>query len=507
MPIDREAALKKAEKLLRQGQLRGAIQEYVRLIEDQPRDVNAINALGDLYIRAGDTERAVAQFTHIADRSLAEGALPRAQAFYKKTLKAQPHHEHSLSQLADIAYRQHRLADAKEHVRHLAERRRLRGDERGVADCVERMRALDGTDAEASPTPALPTDPGAGEAADDPARVFEMAKKQLASGNELQGRAVLMRALTLDAARHGDVVQLALEWVAQGRIETAFGCLDVATDAALLGGDWTQAIEALQTFVRAAPHPPALIKLVELCVDAGLDGPLRASQAQLADAYLDMGKGAEARVIAEDLLERDPECEAHAHRLRRATELLGSPDGDRAVADVRGRRRAVESAEPDRDSHTAAAAGMESVEIDLSDVLARIGGTDSSRADDPFARAVGHLQAGRTEQGIADLQEAARAPHTTVRAAAELGRLYVGRGELEMGVEWLERAADGQAPTREEGCAVLYDLAGALERLGEPARALAVLIDLDADAAGYRDVRRRIEQLARTQAQAGSHQR
>jgi hypothetical protein len=76
-----------------------------------------------------------------------------------------------------------------------------------------------------------------------------------------------------------------------------------------------------------------------------------------------------------------------------------------------------------------------------------------------------------------------------------------------MGVEWLERAADGQAPTREEGCAVLYDLAGALERLGEPARALAVLIDLDADAAGYRDVRRRIEQLARTQVQAGSHQR
>ena len=39
-------------------------------------------------------------------------------------------------------------------------------------------------------------------------------------------------------------------------------------------------------------------------------------------------------------------------------------------------------------------------------------------------------------------------------------------------------------PTREKGFAVLYELADALERLGEPARALAILVELDADAAG-----------------------
>jgi hypothetical protein len=81
--------------------------------------------------------------------------------------------------------------------------------------------------------------------------------------------------------------------------------------------------------------------------------------------------------------------------------------------------------------------------------------------------------------------------------------LYVRRGELEAAVEWLERAADSPAETPEEGFAVLYELAAALERLGEPARALAVLVDLDADASGYRDVRRRIEHLARAQAGSG----
>jgi Flp pilus assembly protein TadD len=46
--IDREATLKQADKLVRQGKLDGAIAEYVRLVDEYPTDWNAINALGDL---------------------------------------------------------------------------------------------------------------------------------------------------------------------------------------------------------------------------------------------------------------------------------------------------------------------------------------------------------------------------------------------------------------------------------------------------------------------------
>ena len=52
MALDREDTLKKAEKLLRQGRLENAIAEYLRLVEDQPRDWNTANTLGDLYARA-----------------------------------------------------------------------------------------------------------------------------------------------------------------------------------------------------------------------------------------------------------------------------------------------------------------------------------------------------------------------------------------------------------------------------------------------------------------------
>ena len=502
MSIDREAALKKAEKLLRQGKLKGAIEEYVRLIDDQPSDVSAINALGDLYIRAGDTDRAVAQFTRAADQLFADSVWPKAQAIYKKALKVQPHHEYALSQLAEIAGRQGLSADAVAYLRQLAERRRIRGDERGVSECLQRMRVLERGTA-GGPATAAQAEPEPDDVSEDPARVIAAATRELAAGNELQGRAALMRALTLDATRHPDVIRIALDLAAEGRIESAYGCIDVAADAALLAGNWKQAIETLQTFVRAAPHIPALVKLVELCVDASLDGPLRSAQTQLADAYLDTGQGAEARVIAEDLLEHDPDCQAHAQRVRRAMELLGAPDAERTVADVRGRHFTSDVSEPDANGSTEQAPASDDMEIDLSEVLADIGDAPEAHANDPYDRALEYLAEGRTDEAMVDLRDATRSSHTRARAAAELGRLHIRRGELEAAVEWLEQAADGPAPTKEEGFAVLYELADALERLGESARALAILVDLDADAGGYRDVRLRIEQLARAQPGSG----
>lgn len=517
MAIDREAALKKAEKLLRLGKLDGAIEEYVRLIEDQPRDWNAINALGDLYVRAGNAERAVAQFTRVADYLFGEGFLQKAAALYKKALKVQGQHEHTLSQLGEIAARQGLLADAKTYLRQLEQVRRLRGDERGAAECLERLRALEDADAEPAPSIPAPAPPSPTPAShpatlesagDDPARLFALAQRELASGNELHARTILTRVLTLDPARHGDVTQIALDLARGGRIESAFGCIDVVTDAALLAGDWNHAVEALQAFVHITPHIAALIKLVEVCVDAGLDAPLRTAQAQLADAYLDAGQGAEARVISEDLLDQDPVSDEHAQRLRRALELLGVEDADRVIEELRERGAGPGPLGPGTEpaAETIVPGPME---VDLSDALASIGVTlreePSPDQSDPYESALNHLKAGRVEDAMFELEAAALVPRTRTKAAAELGRVYIRRGDLQSGVEWLERAADGPAATPDESFAVLYDLADALERLGEQTRALAVLVDLDADAGEYRDVRTRIEHLAREQ--AGSHGR
>ena len=52
------------------------------------------------------------------------------------------------------------------------------------------------------------------------------------------------------------------------------------------------------------------------------------TQVQLTDAYLENGHAAEARVIAEDLVAREPWERAHIERFRRALVMLSVPDPD-----------------------------------------------------------------------------------------------------------------------------------------------------------------------------------
>jgi tetratricopeptide (TPR) repeat protein len=149
VPVEREETLKKADKLLKQGKLAAAIEEYVRLVEDKPGDWNTVNALGDLYVKAGETERAAEQFNRAADHLYGEGFFPRASAVYKKVLKIRSGDDHALWQLADIAGRNGLTLDARSHYGRLIEDRRAAGNEQGAVDCLIRLGQLDDATVEA----------------------------------------------------------------------------------------------------------------------------------------------------------------------------------------------------------------------------------------------------------------------------------------------------------------------------------------------------------------------
>ena len=149
MAVDRDETLKKAEKLLKQGKIAAAIEEYVRLLEDNPDDWNSANALGDLYVKAGQADRAAEQFNRAADHLYGEGFFPRASAVYKKVLKVRSNDDHALWQLADIAGRNGLLLDARSHYNRLIQDRRAAGNEQGAVDCVIRLGQLADANVEA----------------------------------------------------------------------------------------------------------------------------------------------------------------------------------------------------------------------------------------------------------------------------------------------------------------------------------------------------------------------
>ena len=99
---------------------------------------------------------------------------------------------------------------------------------------------------------------------------------------------------------------------------------------------------------------------------------------------------------------------------------------------------------------------------------------------------------------ITALTAAAQNPALQFQASAQLGRLLLRLGRVGDGIEWLDKASRAATPVREQRLGVMYELADALERAGERARALDVFADLDFDAASYRDVPERMAALRRT---------
>jgi tetratricopeptide (TPR) repeat protein len=131
---------------------------------------------------------------------------------------------------------------------------------------------------------------------------------------------------------------------------------------------------------------------------------------------------------------------------------------------------------------------------------------EQDAAQERFDLAQYHLRDGREADAIVQLELAAQAPIVRFKAAAQLGRLYLWRGDRAAAIQWLERAAEVPPVSPDEGHAVLYELADALEQAGELARALAVLLELDAQRRGYRDTARRIDRLSETIESGGGGQ-
>ena len=634
--VDRDAALREAEKFLRQGRLNDAIALYQEVIEKAPDDWATANALGDLYVRAGSIENAAAQYTKIADHFLEDGFLPKAVALYKKILRIRPDDETCRLRLGEIAAQQGLVVEAKAHLEAVRDRRFQRGDQRGGMEVVIKLGSVDesDTDARLAATRALAE---MGERDKAVSRMTELAAEFSETGQHAEALAALREAarfdpdstdvrgaiarsalasgdletagqyLTRDVAGDDSVLLTALVELdlKSGRVDSAteivqilaespeqrqrvielghrlasadpngaFVCIEVVADTFVTADDWRGAADTLEAFSKRAPdHVPTLLRLVEVCVDGGLDAILYAAQARLAEAYLQEGRAFEARVISEDLAVREPGVGSHIDRLRRALIMAGEGAPDRVIAQrLSEAMLAVGSDQPslmlDTQETTAPSesgpvvssaplprprpqpvtpppqgpsitrseepsvsiempadpppappggAGDWSEEVDLT--LTGLGGAESppttgegfgdireavsqqtaaDLAAQQYKLALTYRDMGMMDEAVTALELASKSPAHRFASAAALGRLHRDRDTFERAIYWFERAAEAPAPSLEEGRALLYELGDVLERTLESARALAVFLELQADAGEYRDVSVRAERLAR----------
>jgi tetratricopeptide (TPR) repeat protein len=128
---------------------------------------------------------------------------------------------------------------------------------------------------------------------------------------------------------------------------------------------------------------------------------------------------------------------------------------------------------------------------------ARRSGLDD--AEKEYKRGLALRKAGDIDGCILALEKASRAPKLRFATSWLIARLYRDRDMVLETLQWLDRASQAPASNVDDGHQVLYELAEALEKSGEVARALAVCMELESDATGYRDVAERIDRLTKVQ--------
>ena len=105
MPIDRAKVQKEGDRQLAAGRVDRAIEEYLKLVEDDPKNLNMVNKIGDLYVQAGRIPEAIEVFKRLAGSYERDGFLPKATAILKKAMRTAPDDLDMSQRLADL-YRQ-----------------------------------------------------------------------------------------------------------------------------------------------------------------------------------------------------------------------------------------------------------------------------------------------------------------------------------------------------------------------------------------------------------------
>lgn len=108
---DKAAIIKEAQKYLARGQIDKAIAEWEKLLKEFP-DGNTYNTIGDLYLKKGDKNSAIDSFHKSARFFRDEGFSLKALALYKKVLNIDPSNADAMNALGELSEEKGLVTDA-----------------------------------------------------------------------------------------------------------------------------------------------------------------------------------------------------------------------------------------------------------------------------------------------------------------------------------------------------------------------------------------------------------
>ena len=113
MAASRQKLISNAERLVSRGKLQAAIDQYRKLLSQNPDDTSTLNRVGDLYARLDQVDQAIDLFSQAADHFTQEGFFLKGIAIYKKIIRLDPARIESGAKLAELQRRQGLTTDAR----------------------------------------------------------------------------------------------------------------------------------------------------------------------------------------------------------------------------------------------------------------------------------------------------------------------------------------------------------------------------------------------------------
>jgi tetratricopeptide (TPR) repeat protein len=255
-----------ADKLEKSGKIEQAIALYRQVVDDNPRDWNTINKVGDLYAKLNKAREASAEYAKVADFYTRDGFLLKAIAIWKKINKLDPTALEPYLQLADLYAKQGLMMEAKGQYQIVVDEHIKKGKTREAGDVLKKMADIDPADLKVrSKLADLYTREGnAGKAVEEHIAIADELNKK---GHLAEALQVLEKGLKLDPRS----VRLRVEL---GR-------------AHLVQKNHDKAAQYLEEAARQAPGDNQVL-------------------ARLGEAYLGGRKLEEAEAIFKRLVELDP---------------------------------------------------------------------------------------------------------------------------------------------------------------------------------------------------------
>ncbi len=139
----KDKILRNAEKFIREGKLDKALEEYKKIVEENPSDWSTISLVGDLYIKVGKIREGVSQFIKVADYYRAQGFYDKAIAAYNRVYKLDPTNKEVALVLADLYEKRGLTSQARALFLEIAEKFMMGGKTKEALEIYKKVVELD----------------------------------------------------------------------------------------------------------------------------------------------------------------------------------------------------------------------------------------------------------------------------------------------------------------------------------------------------------------------------